>query len=290
MAAQVDIFNYALTVLGAQTVSSPTENSKNARACLAVYDMVRLSELRKAPGWNFAISMAKLAPNPIRPLFDRAYAFPLPADFLSLLTPFPERNWPDRDWVIQEGQIFTDTVRHSVGTPYFNLQPPYPPFFNFILSIPSFAGVGAVYTDGVNAFTVLQPIFGGTILATFGAGPNPILSGVLTLVSGTGDPSIAFTAWVTPPPPSGPIIVSTPHLDIRYIQDVTDTTKFDPCFVVALACKLAYTISDSITQSNAKMQEASKKYEAAILDAKRMNAFDDVSEQFPQDLYHTIRF
>jgi hypothetical protein len=289
MSAQVDIFNYALTILGAQTVSSPTENSKNARACLAVYDMVRMAELRKPPGWNFAIGMAKLAPNVVRPLFDRAYAFPLPADFLSLLTPFPERNWPDRDWVIQEGQIFTNDVRHRVNTPFFNIQPPYPPFFNFLLLNPAFAGVGAVYTDGTNTFTVLNSLFGGNILKTFGI-VNPILTGTLTLVTGIGDATIPFASWDTPPPPVGPPSFSEPHLDIRYVQNITDTTKFDPLFVVALACKIAYTISDSITQSNAKMQEASKKYDAAILDAKRANAFEDVSEQFPQDLYHTIRF
>ena len=288
MSAQVDIFNYALTILGAQPVSSPTENSKNARACLQVYDMVRRAELRKAPGWSFAIAQAQLAPNPVPPLFDRAFAFPLPADFLALLTPYPEVNYPDRDWIIQEGQIFTNDVRHNVSTPFFNIQPPYPPFFNFLCST-AFAQVGAVYTDGVNQYTVLNSIFGGNILQTYGMN-NPVLSGTLTLVSGLGDTTITYSSWVTPPPPVGPPTYSEPFLNIRYIQDITDTTKFDPLFTIALACKIAYTISDSITQSNAKMQEADKKYQAAILDAKRQNAFDDVSEQFPQDYYHTVRF
>lgn len=190
MAAKVDIFNFALVMLGAQTISSPTENTKNAKACLSVYDMIRLSELRKRPTWNFAIKIAQLPASSTVPLFDRNYSYPLPSDFVSLCAPYPEANSPYRDWVIQDGQIYTND--------------------------------------------------------------------------------------------------SAP-LNVRYVSDISDTTKFDPMFVKALAASIAETICDSITQSNSKIQIANERYKQAIGEAKKSNSFDIVSEVQPEDIYLSVR-
>lgn len=107
-ASLTDVYNLALTYLGAQTVQSPTENSRNARALSGVYDITRQSELRKKPSWNFSIKMAQLPASSTTPLFDRAYSYPLPSDFLAMHEPYPESNNNDRDWVIQNGQIYTN--------------------------------------------------------------------------------------------------------------------------------------------------------------------------------------
>lgn len=188
--AKVDIFNLALTMLGAQTVSSPTENSKNAKTCLAVYDMLRQGELRKKPSWNFSIKLASLAASATAPLFDRAYSYPLPVDFLSLVPPFPESNSIYRDEIIQNGQI------------YSNYSSPF---------------------------------------------------------------------------------------QLRYVADITDPNEMDHLFRIALAAKLADTVSDAIVQSNSKMDKATERYEQAIYDARKSNAFDQLSANFPEDLFLTVR-
>lgn len=106
--SKTDIYNMALTMLGAARVTSPTDNSKNARVISDVYDMLRLSELRKTPHWNFAIKETQLAASATTPLFDMAYSYPLPNDFVALIPPYDKSNYSDRDWVVQGSQIFTD--------------------------------------------------------------------------------------------------------------------------------------------------------------------------------------
>lgn len=107
MAAKVDIFNLAITLLGGNPITSVSQNNRAAIAMSAVYDMLRLAELRKHP-WNFAIKQIQLNANANTPLFDRAYSFPLPNDFVKMVAPFPESDYNDIDWVIQDKQIYTN--------------------------------------------------------------------------------------------------------------------------------------------------------------------------------------
>lgn len=63
-------------------------------------------------------------------------------------------------------------------------------------------------------------------------------------------------------------------LNIRYIQQLTDPTKFDLLFVEALACKIAWHLAEAITQSNTKKAALQEEYRAAIAEARRMNAIE----------------
>lgn len=188
--SKTDIFNLAITMLGGVPIMSPTQNNRAAIALNTVYDVLRQGELRKKPGWNFAIAQVSLAASATTPLFDRAYSFPLPGDFLAMARPFPESDYNDLDWIVQNGQIYTKR------------------------------------------------------------------SGVL---------------------------------NIRYVQDVSDTSRFDPLFSIALAAKLASACADAITQSNEKVKTSDMAYKMAIEDAKKANAFDNVPVQFAQDTYWTVR-
>lgn len=60
MASKVDIINIALTFLGADNITSVTENSENARRMNVIYVTVRDSLLR-GHLWNFATLRASLA-------------------------------------------------------------------------------------------------------------------------------------------------------------------------------------------------------------------------------------
>ena len=84
MASVVDICNGALNQLGASTILSLTEDSKNARLCNARYTQVRDSLFRSHP-WNWLIKRVELARDTETPSWGFSYQFTLPADCLRVL-------------------------------------------------------------------------------------------------------------------------------------------------------------------------------------------------------------
>lgn len=107
MASELDIWNNALTKLGATRITSTSEQSVNARACASVYPTIRDKVLRSHP-WNCATQRFKIAANAVAPLFGYTNAFPLPTGWLKVLPPDPKENMFDRDWIIEAGQILSD--------------------------------------------------------------------------------------------------------------------------------------------------------------------------------------
>jgi len=79
MSSKVDICNEALDLLGAQTIISLTENSKEARLCNRRFDTVRDSVLRSHP-WNCAITRKEIAADSQTPAFGFSYQYSLPSD------------------------------------------------------------------------------------------------------------------------------------------------------------------------------------------------------------------
>lgn len=72
-------------------------------------------------------------------------------------------------------------------------------------------------------------------------------------------------------------------LEIIYIHRVTDPNLFDPLFVEMLASKIAWHTCEEITQSNVKKDDAQQDYDIARLEARRINAFENISEESDQD-------
>ena len=107
MASETSICNRALQKLGAARISSLTENSNNARSCNACYEELRDDELSKY-AWSFAMERAELAADAIAPDFGKQNSFTLPADFLRLITPYPEMDTNDRDWTIEGNKIYSN--------------------------------------------------------------------------------------------------------------------------------------------------------------------------------------
>lgn len=107
MATNVEIANRALQRLGAKTITSLTDGSRNAQAVQACFEPIKLSELRKHV-WNFSIKRFQLAADGTPPLFNRANRFPLPAGFVRLLPTDPDVNLNDTDWQIEGRYIVTD--------------------------------------------------------------------------------------------------------------------------------------------------------------------------------------
>ena len=79
MPSVVDICNEAMDLLGAATITSLTENSKEARLCNRRFETVRDAVLRSHP-WNTAISRAEIAKDSAAPAFGFSYQYALPTD------------------------------------------------------------------------------------------------------------------------------------------------------------------------------------------------------------------
>ena len=84
MASVVDICNGALNQLGATTILSLTEDSKNARLCNSRYTQVRDALFRTHP-WNCLQARLELAASTDSPAWGFTYAYTLPANCLRLL-------------------------------------------------------------------------------------------------------------------------------------------------------------------------------------------------------------
>lgn len=78
-------------------------------------------------------------------------------------------------------------------------------------------------------------------------------------------------------------------LEVRYVAQITDPTKFDMLFVEALACKLAWHLCEAITQSNSKKEAALAEYKMAIAEARKMNAIELGVLKQPPDEWITAR-
>jgi hypothetical protein len=84
MASVVGICNGALNQLGATTILSLTEDSKNARLCNSRYTQVRDALFRTHP-WNCLQKRIELALDTSAPTWGFKYSYTLPADCLRLL-------------------------------------------------------------------------------------------------------------------------------------------------------------------------------------------------------------
>ena len=79
MPSVVDICNEAMHLLGADTITSLTENSKEARYCNSSYADKRDAVLRAHP-WNIAVTRAALAKDATAPAFGFSSQFTLPTN------------------------------------------------------------------------------------------------------------------------------------------------------------------------------------------------------------------
>jgi hypothetical protein len=106
MASDVSISNLALQMLGAERITSLTQDHKNARACNTCYAELRDAELEAHP-WNFARKRVTLAPDSASSDYstaEYAYAFSWPTDCLRPLPPART----NLDWTMENRKIRTN--------------------------------------------------------------------------------------------------------------------------------------------------------------------------------------
>jgi hypothetical protein len=78
-------------------------------------------------------------------------------------------------------------------------------------------------------------------------------------------------------------------LEVEYVARITDPTRFDSSFVEMLACRMAEHMCEEITQSNTKKADARTDYKIARAEARQNNAFENISEEPPEDPWLAAR-
>lgn len=101
MASEVDIANSALRKIGAQPITSFDEGTDNANVVDDQYPNVR-DYLLRSHTWNFATKLKKLARSADTPAFEWDHQYPLPSDWLRLVT-------------VSDNDAGHGTVRYEIG-------------------------------------------------------------------------------------------------------------------------------------------------------------------------------
>ena len=85
--------------------------------------------------------------------------------------------------------------------------------------------------------------------------------------------------------PVGGVTPTPVPLPILYVADVTDTSKFHPLFVEALACKLASDMCERLSQSTIKAQKADAQYTQTMSRARYVNAVQTPPQSRPDNTW-----
>lgn len=85
MSSQTEICNMALAHFGQSRITDINQASPAAEALRDFWDNARKNALRAAP-WNFAGARAELTASATTPLFHWQFAYPLPSDFMRLVS------------------------------------------------------------------------------------------------------------------------------------------------------------------------------------------------------------
>jgi hypothetical protein len=111
-----DICNQALGRVGAPHVMDIDDaNNKSARVCKNTFE-IAVREVARAGDWNCLKDRIELGRLTEAPVFEWAYQFQLPANFISLveLNGFPVTGTMGEDWEIEGNKLLTDAETAKV--------------------------------------------------------------------------------------------------------------------------------------------------------------------------------
>ena len=81
---------------------------------------------------------------------------------------------------------------------------------------------------------------------------------------------------------------STP-INLNYVKRITDENTFDALFVELLIARIAMDVSEKVTQSNKKKDDARLHYKEVQKEARRVNAFERPPQKPPVDIWINAR-
>jgi hypothetical protein len=109
MSSKIEIINRALIKLGADPITSLSDDNKRSKVANIVFEGV-LKELLRSHPWNFAVSKAQLASNVATPSFGFYYSYPLPSDCLRVLA----IDGGVDEFKIENGNLLTDSFTADI--------------------------------------------------------------------------------------------------------------------------------------------------------------------------------
>jgi len=126
MTTKLQIINNALLMVGAETISTLTDSSREARVASSVYDVTREDLLARNP-WDFALGQVQLAQVATTPLFgfDHAYQLPVNPKALRIM----RKNDPPNDYRIFEDKLYTDDNEVAIIFLFDPGEQNYPAYF-----------------------------------------------------------------------------------------------------------------------------------------------------------------
>ena len=151
--SKIQLSSNALIMLGANPISSFTEDSAEATIASNLYETSYLSILSSFD-WNFAKKKATLARLSETPTNKYKYKFQIPSDLLRLITTYPISNYE-----ILGDNLFTDSSTVDIDYIYKVTEDMFPAFF-----LKSFEYYLAVQfaipiTEDLNKIDVMQKLY-----------------------------------------------------------------------------------------------------------------------------------
>ncbi len=86
------------------------------------------------------------------------------------------------------------------------------------------------------------------------------------------------------------ILANATVLYIRYIAQITDPNEFDALFIDSVACRLAFELCESLTQSNTKKNDLFQEYQDSLTRAMRADGQENPPSPFEEDEWIAVRY
>jgi hypothetical protein len=102
---KISIINNALLLVGAETINSLDDTSREARVASAIYEVEKNTLLASYP-WSFSLGQVALTRLVETPLFDYEYAYQLPTDPKRIRV--IRKNNPSNDYRIFEDKLYSN--------------------------------------------------------------------------------------------------------------------------------------------------------------------------------------
>lgn len=107
--SDVALCNRFLTRIGANTILSLDEETKEARVCKANFEFLR-DDVNSAHAWGFAVKRVELAQSATTPVYGASYKYTIPDDLLGFITEYNELQGIDAPYRMEGDYIVTDAA------------------------------------------------------------------------------------------------------------------------------------------------------------------------------------
>lgn len=151
----VNICNSALTMIGADIITSFDDETREASVCNQIYETVRDTMLQKFP-WRFSLTTTELSRFSSAPAeaddFGFDYAFAIPSDSLRIL----RTNDPTDDYLIFERKLFSNNQQIFAVYQKSVDETTYPAYFKNALELEMAARLAMALEDQAGKYQLFQ--------------------------------------------------------------------------------------------------------------------------------------